>query len=118
MSVHFGTGRSTDSKRNQSKHEKLAKQTNEKPSMQTYELDSVQSNEQQHDKTTSTNVNNDKNSLGAAEDHTGSDNKKAAILDLIEDIAMPERLKASILYVYIIISIDITFVSYNAEINT
>ena len=63
----------------------------------------------------STKLANNKNSLGAAEDHTGSDNKKVAIS--IEDISVPERSKASILYVYIIVSIEIAFVSYIAEIN-
>ena len=59
------------------------KQTYELVSVQSNELASVQSNEQQHDKTTSTNFTNNKNSLGAAEVHTESDNKKAAILDLV-----------------------------------
>ena len=66
----------------------------------------------------STNLTNNKNSLGAAEDHTGSDNKKVAIFIILhEDISVPERSKASILYVYIIISIEIAFLSYIVEIN-
>ena len=61
---------------------------------------------------TSTNLTNNKNSLGVAEDQT-TKNKKAAILDFSE-----ERSEASILYVYIIsISIDTAFFSYIAEIN-
>ena len=67
----------------------------------------------------STNLTNNKNSLSAAEDHTGPDNKKVAIFIILhEDISVPERSKASILYVYIIILINSAFVLYIAEINS
>ena len=101
-------------------NEKPAKQTNKKLAKQSKEFASMQSNEHQYDKTTSssTNLTNDKNSLGVTEDYTGSNYKKAAILYFGEDISVAERSKASILYVYIIISIDSAFVSYIAEINS
>ena len=110
--LHFGTVCSAD--------KKLAKQTNKKLAKQSKDLASMQSYEQQYDKTnsSSTNLTNDKNSLGVVEDYTGWDYKKAAILYFGEDISVAERSKASILYVYIIISIDSAFVSYIAEINS